>query len=208
MTGGCHFAFCTPPANPAACASSASRAGAAPQDRVSSSSSSPLLTQRGLRVSDAENAITRSTSIIPARIRSSTGARRDRGSDRLGQSLRVMHELRGQPEPPLEMLIGKLSWSISCWSRATSARRIPRSRSIVPRTASRCCIPATPASSAVASDVPLSDAGRPTFQLDDCEAAGRLRAGASRRAGHNRLAKGLSHGAAEQRLLRDRRPGR
>ena len=50
----------------------------------------------------------------------------------------VIHELRGQPEPPLDELLGRMDRSIWSWSRASSASRTLSSRPIGASVAHRC----------------------------------------------------------------------
>ena len=82
----------------------------------------------------------------------------------------LMHELRGAPRAGRSTRCWKSSRrSISCWSRASSARRIRSSKSFAPRSASRCSHPDDPNIVAIASDGPVA-ARVPVVSLDDIEA--------------------------------------
>jgi molybdopterin-guanine dinucleotide biosynthesis protein B len=80
----------------------------------------------------------------------------------------LMHELRGEPELPLARCWQSCRRSISCWSRASSARRIRSSRSIARRSASRCSR-RTIRTSCDRRDGPVA-ARVPVVRLDDIEA--------------------------------------
>ncbi len=131
----------------------------------------PLLTQRGLRVSTLKHAHHAFDVDHPGK--DSFEHRRAGATEVLiasGNRFALMHELRGQPEPPLEMLIGKLS--LVDLVLVEGYKRAPHPKIEVHRAANGKPLlhPGDASILAVASDVPLSDAGRPTFQLDDCEA--------------------------------------
>ena len=66
-----------------------------------------------------------------------------------------MHELRGEPERTLDALLEKLSPVDLVLVEGFKRRRIPSSKSIAPRSASRCCIPRTRTSSRSRATAPV-----------------------------------------------------
>jgi molybdopterin-guanine dinucleotide biosynthesis protein B len=82
----------------------------------------------------------------------------------------LMHELRGAPEPPLEVLLGKLS-AVDLVI-VEGFKRAPHPKIEVFRAANgkTPLHPGDPSVKAIASDTAFPDAGRPTFALDDAEA--------------------------------------
>ncbi len=131
----------------------------------------PLLTQRGLRVSTLKHAHHAFDVDHPGK--DSFEHRRAGATEVLiasGNRFALMHELRGSPEPPLEALISKLS-SVDL-VLVEGYKRAPHPKIEVHRAASGKPLlhPGDGSIIAVASDVPLPDAGRRVFELDDCEA--------------------------------------
>ncbi len=131
----------------------------------------PLLTQRGLKVSTLKHAHHAFDVDHPGK--DSFEHRRAGATEVLiasGNRFALMHELRGAPEPPLELLLGKLS-AVDL-VLVEGYKRAPHPKIEVHRAANGKPLLHTGDGSilAVAADCPLPQAGRPVFDLDDCEA--------------------------------------
>jgi molybdopterin-guanine dinucleotide biosynthesis adapter protein len=84
-----------------------------------------------------------------------------------GKRFALMHELRDAPEPPLDMLLGKLS-AVDL-VLVEGYKRAPHPKIEVYR-AANAKTPLHPGNAsivAIASDAPFPDAGRPVLSLDD-----------------------------------------
>lgn len=130
----------------------------------------PLLTARGLRVSTLKHAHHSFDVDVPGK---DSHSHRLAGATEVliasGNRFALMHELRGAPEPPLEVLLGKLS-AVDL-VLIEGFKRAPHPKIEVFRAANGKppLHEGNGTIVAVASDVPLPQAERPVLGLDDAE---------------------------------------
>ncbi|MFM9973689.1 MAG: molybdopterin-guanine dinucleotide biosynthesis protein B [Beijerinckiaceae bacterium] len=128
----------------------------------------PLLTAQGLRVSTLKHAHHMFDVDTPGK---DSYEHRAAGATEVliasENRFAIMHELRGRPEPPLEVLIGKLS-AVDL-VLVEGFKRAPHPKIEVFRQANgkEPLHPEVPSILAVASDTPFPHAGRPVLALDN-----------------------------------------
>jgi molybdopterin-guanine dinucleotide biosynthesis adapter protein len=131
----------------------------------------PLLTAKGLKVSTLKHAHHMFDVDTPGK---DSYEHRAAGATEVliasGNRFALMHELRGAPEPPLEVLLAKLS-AVDL-VLIEGFKRAPHPKIEVFRAANgkEALHPGNASIVAIASDRPFPDAGRPVLPLDDAPA--------------------------------------